>query len=177
MENNTIPVNSVNISLSEYNVVKSNLDITRDLLSKATAELDILRNQEAKNKLIVVERQERDQRYGGVKTIESLTFNVSDPEASNKILDVISKVETSELTKKIEEKEQLLKDLKSQIDEKDDYVTTLKNSNRRNMQRLEEEQEIKLHKISRKSEQQILELTEQKEDLIKSLSDLKKDKT
>lgn len=177
MEQNTIPVNTANISLSDYNVTKANLDTTRDLLSKALAKLEVLENEEPKNKLVVVERKQYDERYGGTKTVEKLTFDVQDPVASGKLLEVISKVETSELSNQIDEQKSEIRTLKNQIDEYQLNIDRLSTSTRRNIRDLEERQEDKVHKIERAHTELVRDLTEDKADLVKALSDLKKDKT
>jgi hypothetical protein len=170
-------VNSVNISLSEYNITKSNLDIARDLLQKAQVEINILREQEPKNKVIVTERRVVDPRYGCEKTVEKLSFNIDDPSASNKLLEVISKVETSELSTKLEDKSREIINLKDHIANLNETIATTDRANRSQLRNVTDENSDKIRKLKKNYDDQILTLVEDKETLSKALEDLKVDKT
>lgn len=173
---NTNTVNSVNISLSEYNVMKANFEATRDLLTKATTELNVLRNQKTDNKLIVVEKKTSDG-WGGSKVTERLELDVKDPKVSEVLLDVISKVETAELSSKIEEKEAEIKRLKSQLEDNNLSFESMARNYRKNVEDKDDAYEKKLRKLKKESEEAILKLEEDKETLQKALKDLKVNKT
>jgi hypothetical protein len=174
---NTNTVNSVNIDLSQYNVMQSNLDSTRDLLAKTTAELNVLRNQEPQNKLIVVEEKVYDPKYGGNKLQKKLIIDVNSPQASEKLLDVISKVETSELTQKIAEKDVEIETVKHKLENFIDVLEAERRNNKRDRIAITTDYDDKIRKIKKANEEVVLELTEDKETLTKALSNLKKDKT
>lgn len=173
---NTNTVNNVNISLSDYNTLKSNFDASRDLLTKATTELSVLRNQKTDNKLLIIERRQSDN-WGGTRIVENLELNIKDPEVSKTLLDVISKVETSELSKKIEDKEEELKRLKSDFEETRLQYEVAERAQRRELKAIEDSNRDLTRKLKKGYEETILELEIDKETLQKALKDLKVNKT
>jgi hypothetical protein len=163
---NTIPVNSVSISLSEYNALNS----TRDLLTKTLAELEIARKEKEENKIITIEKKEYDPNRGSYKTITKLELDIENPKVSEVILDTISKCETAELEDK----------LKTQKAETESWKDSLDNERRnsdRKLADIRDSHSKELRKLRKAWEEEVEELSDDKDALVKSLADLKKDKT
>jgi dGTP triphosphohydrolase len=173
MENNT--VNSVNISLSEYNALNS----TRDLLAKALTEVETIRKEQTpkENKIVVLEKKEGNPFTGGYKTVSKLELDIEDPKTASVILDTISKVETAELSTKIVEKETEIKKLMSEVEEIKDTLQNERRESIRYTRDTASDIETKIHKLKKGYEDSINELNEDKDTLAKALSDLKKNKT
>jgi hypothetical protein len=173
---NTNNLNSVNLSLSEYNMLNQSLAVTRDSLAKVTAELGILRSKE-EDKVIIVEKRFFDPNYGGQTTVEKLQLDINDPATSAKLLEVISKVDTSELSQTIKKKEDEIKSLKTKLN---DALDTLEGAERsfKSSNRTEADlnKEV-IRKLKKGYEDTILDLEIDKDTLVKALADLKKDKT
>jgi hypothetical protein len=173
---NTNNLNSVNLSLSEYNMLNQSLAVTRDSLAKVTAELGILRSKE-EDKVIIVEKRLIDPHYGGQTTVEKLQLDINDPATSAKLLEVISKVDTSELSQTIKKKEDEIKSLKTKLN---DALDTLEGAERsfKSSNRTEADlnKEV-IRKLKKGYEDTILDLEIDKDTLVKALADLKKDKT
>ena len=173
---NTQPVNNVNISLSEYNVIKANADAARDLLAKATTELNILRQKQTDNKLIVIEKRVNDG-YNTPKTVQKLELDIKDPEVSKVILDAMSQVDNSELTKKIETLEEKLKVLKSDYEENQLALEIQYREYRSNQRKSSDEHKEEIRRLKKGYEDALLDLEIDKETLQKALKDLKVNKT
>jgi DNA repair exonuclease SbcCD ATPase subunit len=175
---NTSNVNTVNIPLSDYNILKSNLDATRDLLSKATTELNIERSKKTNNKIVVVEKFPTD-RYGNIvgEKKECLSLDIDDPTTSSKILDIISKVETAELQQKVLDKENEVKQLKSSLEDAQELNKNIEKFYLHRTRDDEDRNKEVLRKLKKGYEESIDELEEDKQTLAKALANLKKDKT
>jgi hypothetical protein len=181
MENtNNTNVNVVSIPLSDYNVLNINLSNTRDLLAKTTTELEVLKNQnttDTSNKIIVYEKQKQDRWGKDMGVSERLVLDVEDATVSAKLLDVISKVETSELSQQIKDKNDEIKTLKTVIDTNQESLDRLERANRNSFRSLEETTADKIRKLKKSHDEKIEELETDKETISKALADLKKDKT
>ena len=175
MEDNT--VNTVNQSLLNFQITQHQLDTARDLLSKALAENSILSQQKTENKLIILEDKKRDPYSNQYVTKSKLELDIKDPEVSKVILDAIAKVDTSELSATIEEKEHTIKDLAKQVEEYNDLLAKERSNSNKNRIANEESFAEKTRKLKKQYEDSILDLEIDKETLAKALADLKKDKT
>lgn len=172
---NTQPVNNVNISLSEYNVMKANADAARDLLTKATTELNILRQKQTDNKIVVIEKRVGDN-YGQ-KTVEKLELDIKDPEVSKVILDAMSKVDNSELTEKISKLEDTIKGLKSNLEERQLQYEVAERQFRSQKGKDSDAHKEEIRRLKKGYEDSLLDLEIDKETLQKALKDLKVNKT
>ena len=171
---NTNNLNTVTIPLSDYNVMKSNLETSRDLLSKTMAEANILRTKELQqksNSIIVLERRD------GYKVTEKLELDINDPIASAKVLDIISKVDTAELSKAIEDKESQIKSLKFTVSDLNYQLQNGDKDHTRTMDSILDSKVEEIRKLKKGYETTINELNDDKDLLVQSLADLKVDKT
>jgi DNA repair exonuclease SbcCD ATPase subunit len=168
-------INTVNTSLSSCNDLKSNLEITRDLLTKATTELNVLRANQKDNKVVLVQQIERD-RYGNDTSKQMLKLDIEDPNTSSAILDIISKVKTSELQQKVTEGEDKIKQLKSQLESAQEEQKNLEKFYLHRTRDDEDRKKEEIRKLRKGYEESIDSLEEDKKTLAKALTDLKKDK-
>jgi hypothetical protein len=177
--NNTVnTLNTVTIPLSDYNSLKNEVENAKQLAirwQEQTRQAE--RVQEDKNKIIVIQKQVPDLNYGGMRTVETLKLDIDNPEASTKILDIISKVDTAELSKKIEEKENEVKILKVKYQETLDVLENTERMFKHSARRDEDAKKEEIRKLKKGYEDSILDLEIDKETLVKALADLKKDKT
>lgn len=174
MENNTI--NTVNLPLSDYNLLKSNLETTKDLLNKATTTINVLEKQQKENKIVILERQRYDSDYG-TRVESTIKYDISKPEVAEELLNVISKVDNSELVTQLRTKEEALKNAVAKLKEtQETYESIMRNNDFENRKKRDEQKE-ELRKLKKGYEEAILELEIDKETLVKALADLKKDKT
>jgi hypothetical protein len=169
-------MNTVNISLSEYNSLNSKLSNTQALLDQTKANLNLLQSQEKTNKVIVLEKREWDN-CGGTKVKSSVTLDIKDPEVSKEILKVIEEVETSELSKTIEDQKAKIKNLTNSVEDLRDVLESTERSFRASTRSADESKETQIRKLKKGYEDAILDLEIEKETLVKSLADLKVNKT
>lgn len=177
-------INTVNINLSEYTELNNKLNDRENQLSSVKAELALLKSQEKTNKIIVVDEREYDPYTGGQKTVSKLDINVQDPEVSNVILDIISKVDNSELTTKIKEKEAIIDNLeytiktfRKQVENSADRYRELEKLHKLELSDFNETRTKELRKVKKGYEETIETLEENVSKLQKDLKLLKTDKT
>ena len=173
MENN---VNTVNVSLSDYNLMKSNYDAAKELLTKSTEHIILLEKQQKENKVITLEKKVWDSNYG-YKTVQELKLDIQDPKVSEKILEVISEVDTGQLSNTIEEKENEIKLLRTKLEDTRDVLDTTERSFKNSRRHDEDAHEKRIYELRKGYEDTILDLEIAQEKLQKDLANLKKDKT
>jgi hypothetical protein len=177
-------INTVNISLSEYNNLNKSLQEKTELLAQTRANLNLLQTQEKENQIIVVETRERDSWTGSTRVKSSLTLDINDPLVSTKLLDIISKVDNSELVNQVQRKEDDLKQAQNVITQlgvnaQEKNLREIENESKlRHAKRIEAEAKAdEIRKLKKEYEDQILDLKVDKETLQKALKELKLNKT
>jgi len=176
MENNN-NINTVTVSISDYNLLKSNLEDTKDLLRKTQAELQTKKD----NKILIVQKNGYDG-YGYTKT-DKLSFDISDPDVSEKILEIISKIDNEELknvitdkTKRIDELKADLQDANSSNDRLARSISELKLNHKKDIEKVVKLYEFETSTLRFDQNKELRSQKEKYQKIEKDLNDLKEDK-